>query len=96
MNDNIIQLFKTLDSLGYFILKFDRLPRIEYLYGDFELVLSSPFKLDRLISKEVMFQLYETLASLGYGIINFDFISKNICRDIKLVLYSYPEETKTS
>jgi hypothetical protein len=96
MSNEIIQLFKTLGSIGYIVLKFDCLQKIEYFYGEFELVLSPPFKLDKLLSKEVMFQLYETLASAGYGIINFDFISKDICRDIKLILYSYPKETKTS
>jgi hypothetical protein len=94
LNEKILKLFKELSSIGFEILKFDCLNKIEYFYGDFELVLSYSFNIEKLMSKETMMQLVETLASCGYGMVNFDFVFKDICKGIKLILYSYTEKTK--
>jgi hypothetical protein len=89
--DKMIKLAEELDSIGYEIVKIDKLPDVDkYRYfGSIEILLSFKTPATNPLSKEDLIKLIEVLYSNNYFILEYEStLNNNYCRftHIKLTL----------
>jgi hypothetical protein len=89
--DKMIKLAEDLDSIGYEIVKIDKLYDTEQYkyYGDTEILLSLSSPAAKPVSKENMIKLIEFFSSNSYEILEYKLSFDNNYghfREIKLIL----------